>query len=185
MRAFTDAEYDRLADLENRARLADLEIERTPLKDIAKLDVTNMTAGEVVTLANVMEAVQLLANAVKRDEQERYSDKYATPATSERRSAYNYATQADAAQSSDKESAEALRKLRAYLTERLSKPQESMVETVNGPIKVSDMPRGLDGDVDRAWLEANCVCDDHEQMRIDADKAKTIGDPSIAAGLYL
>lgn len=184
---FSDADYSRMSELENASRLADLEIERTPLRDVGKLDIANMTAGEIVTLANVMEAVHVLTDAFKRDAQE-YEKAYAgySPATSERRSGYNYATQAEAGPPSDDESAAAIRKLREYLTERLSEAPP-MVNTVGGPIKVTDIPRDEDGQIVPGWLEANCTCDDHEKQRIDADKQKAtgIGDPTIATGLYL
>lgn len=192
---FSDADYSRMSDLENASRLADLEIERTPLKDVGNLDIANMTAGEIVTLANVMEAVHVLTDAFKRDAQE-----YAgySPATSERRSqtfdnrAGRFAPNGGGASyydrpaSGDNESEESLRKLREYLTERLSEAPP-MVNTVSGPIKVTDIPRTEDGQIVAGWLEENCTCDDHEKQRIDADKQKAtgIGDPTIATGLYL
>lgn len=165
----SNAALDRLADLENEARLADLEIERTPLKDVGNLDIQNMTAGEIITLANVMEAVRVLSDTLKPSTS--VPAKYASPATSERRGG-DY---------DDDE--EAMDKLRAYLTERLS--EEPTVPTVSGPVKLSDVPRDENGAVIKEWLEANCTCDDHERKRIEADRQKSIGDPSIAAGLYL
>lgn len=58
------------------------------------------------------------------------------------------------------------------------------VQTVNGPMKWADVPRNEYGTVPEHWFDANCVCDEHEQGRIDADKRKT-ADDSIARGLYL
>jgi hypothetical protein len=192
MTAFTDAEYARMSELESRARLADLEIERTKLRDIGKLDIANMTAGEIVTLANVMEAVHVLTDAIKRDAQESPYGRYATPSTSERRTfpfdsstgAYKPTGAAYYGDIPAGDDSEGLAKLREAILARLAE-NGAQVNTVSGPISVADVPRDENGRVNEDWLNANCTCDDHERMRIEADRKKDTGDPSIAAGLYL
>lgn len=179
MGIFDSSAADRLSKLEAEARLADLEIERTKIKDLASLDVQNMTAGEIITLANVIEAIRVITS-----QRELQPAQYVSPSTSERRGGFGLDSgEQDAEQEARRE--EALAKLRQLLTGNI--PDDAPIETVNGTIRFGDIPRTEDGNVNETWLDANCTCDEHEAKRIEADKAagKPYADDEIASGLYL
>jgi hypothetical protein len=51
------------------------------------------------------------------------------------------------------------------------------VMTVNGPVRMSTIPKDADGGFSQAWVDENCPCDDHEGKRadaaqLDADRAR-------------
>lgn len=163
MGTFSSAAADRLAALEAEARLADLEIERTPIKDLPQLDIPNMTAGEIITLANVIDAIRVLTREYDDDT----PPLFASSATAERRGGEDV-TNAEA------ERANQLRNL-------LAPADEMIVDTVSGPIPYADVPRDDDGRVNQEWLARECTCDDHEKRRIEADQGANESPP----GMYL
>lgn len=196
---FSDrAQLDSL-DAENRLR--DARIEATRVKDMATLDVENMTIGEVITLANAIEAIRsITSDSGLKDV---VQSTYTPPARAEKRFATDesvpfvaasgsYPSRSDAgypfsatpAESDDEEAArEALyARLSALLSDVI--PDDYEVNTVGGPVRFSDIPRDANGVPDSAWVEANCTCEDHERKRIDADRT-TLVDEGSGSGLYL
>jgi hypothetical protein len=152
-------DLDRLAELETQARLADAVIERTKVADLASLDFEQMTVGEVITLANAVEAIRSLTEADKElKAAEDAPNSYPGGPTTERRD-------------------DALRRLSGMIGDLI--PPDSEVETVNGPIKYGDIPKDEDGALLPGWLAANCTCPEHRAARNNPS------DSTIARGLYL
>jgi hypothetical protein len=42
------------------------------------------------------------------------------------------------------------------------------VQTVNGPVRLSEVPKDANGQIDPEWIEANCNCEDHQERRAQA-----------------
>lgn len=187
---------NRLAELRDQAELADLEIETMTASDFHKLDAKTLTAGQIITLANLIEAFNTIRSAVPTDLTVSGSypeDVYASPAASERRSdgpfsGLNYGVQSrynDEADQSDAAKREEVKaRLLALLTGSFSPDQE--IASVNGPIRYGDIPKDDKGNIPRDWIDANCTCDEHERKRIESDKAAEDVDPfAFRPGNYL
>lgn len=58
---------------------------------------------------------------------------------------------------------------------------EDMVQTVNGPMRWADVPKGADGNPTTEWVDANCMCEEHVKKR-EAKKSK--GGPNDGAEEY-
>lgn len=58
---------------------------------------------------------------------------------------------------------------------------DDLVQTVNGPMKWSDVPKGADGVPTSEWVDANCMCEEHVKKR-EAKKSK--GGPNDGAEEY-
>lgn len=48
---------------------------------------------------------------------------------------------------------------------------DDTVPTINGPVRVRDIPRGADGRIAYEWLVDNCPCPDHELARLTRGEA--------------
>lgn len=184
---FSD-EFETL-DLHNRLR--DARIESTPVKDLPSLNVADMTIGEVITLANAIEAIRAITD---------YSRSMSVPDEAERPTPSPYASGGGFAPETRSQSAfstvpvtdedQADNGAAARLLSLLSGvvPQDYEVNTVNGPIKYSEIPRLGDGNMDPAWIDENCTCEDHERKRIKRDQigaAENDGVPLTSGGMYL
>lgn len=198
------AEFEAL-DLDNRLR--DARLESTKVKEITSLDPADMTVGELITLANAVEAIRALTDfaegarvsqgpsgllpeytpaygAEKRGAAPGYFE--ATNAGDERYRDVYAEDQAVTAEERDKREAAAQR-LISLLSGTI--PDEYEVPTVNGPVRYSDVPKTPDGRPEPAWIDANCTCDDHERKRIEADQPKIgsadLDGKPIPSGMYL
>jgi hypothetical protein len=47
------------------------------------------------------------------------------------------------------------------------------VMTVNGPVRMSTIPKDTDGGISQAWVDENCPCGDHEEKRANAAQLDT------------
>jgi hypothetical protein len=168
---------NRLAELRDQAELADLEIETMTASDFGKLNAATLTAGQIITLASLIEAFNTIRNAAPG----LTGDIYATPATSERRSGpfSAYSDEADEAKR-----AEVKERLLNLLAGRFEPDQK--IDTVNGPMRYADLPKDDNGNLPADWIEANCTCDEHERKRIEADRQSADIDPfAFRPGNYL
>jgi hypothetical protein len=71
-------EIAHLTDLRDRAELAALEIETLPVAQLLELDTSNLTVGQLIVFANMLDAVAVVHKAS-------VSAAYVTPQTAERR----------------------------------------------------------------------------------------------------
>jgi hypothetical protein len=181
-------DFDRLTELEATARLNDAVIETTKLTDLPNILNSDLTAGEVITLANVIEAIRSISEAGDT----LAPSKLRAPSrdTEFRRTETNYLTPADVAQAygtEEQEKSAAMTRLSALMSDLI--PPDYEVPTVNGPVAFADIPKNDDGSVPKAWIDENCTCDEHEKGRIASDDAvppaATGDDDSIARGMYL
>ncbi len=166
----TATDYARLSVREADARNKELDIELLPVRDISTLDFESLTVGQLVKLADVIEAFGIIhdaptilgTSAVPRPASS--PTMYAPPSAAERRSSGD-----DAAD--EREARERL----AMLIDALIDPDKD-VQTANGPIKYRDIPRDDDGRPLDSWVDENCMCDEHKNKREDAENQ---------SGLYL
>lgn len=152
----------RLNSLREKAELADLEILTLKPSELTKLNPASLTVGQIITLADVIDAMDTVSTKAATLRTTDTTDVYAPPSRAERRSG------------GDK--AKAVQDMISILTGKI--PDDFPVPTVGGPVKYADIPKDEQGNVPDSWLDENCTCTDHEQKRIDADKAD-------GAGLYL
>lgn len=189
------ADTARLADLRDEAELAELEIKTLTAKDFATLDSSKLTAGQIIVLADLIDAFTVIrggiagrvSDAVASSVPSYEGDYYASPLTSETRSDFasataSYASEPD--QSTESRREEMLARIKALLSG--SVPPDTQIQTVGGPVRYADIPKDEDGKPSESWVEANCTCDDHERKRIEADRNSADVDPfAFAPGQYL
>jgi hypothetical protein len=166
--------------LEAQNRYNDAVIEATKVQDLASLDIANMTVGEIITLANAIEAIRVLTS--DRDAADKPASVLApvnsgvSPLTFAEKREYGYEPRRNPyADKPDKAADDALR---ARVAQMLSDaiPADYEVPTVNGPIRYGDIPKGPDGLPVAGWIDANCACAEHEAARkstAPADEAAT------------
>lgn len=171
------ADLDRLAELETQARLADAVIETTKVSDLPALDYSNMTVGEIITLANAVEAIRSITDA-----EDALSDAARLTAPAPESYPGGYATERRGG-SPESSYDQAIRKMSKMVGDLI--PPDYEVNTVGGPVKYRDIPKDRDGALLAGWLADNCTCESHENERIAKDQHSASGDDRIARGLYL
>jgi hypothetical protein len=66
----------------------------------------------------------------------------------------------------EEQKAEAVRRLKELIKARFGLDSDTnMVDTVNGPVPMSSIPRDEEGNFDQAWINENCNCGDHNDAR--------------------
>lgn len=135
----------RLDDLRDRAELDILEIDNRKTTDLLDLTTQELTIGQIIRLADLVNAVDDLQRAVK-----------GAPSTS---TGVETRYSGEAEQSAAAAKADALAKLF----------QDQLVQTVNGPVPWSDIPVDEDGIIPNSWVDENCPCAEHAKKRTEKE----------------
>jgi hypothetical protein len=178
---------ERLDKAESANRLAELDILNARTSDLGKIRASELTAGQLIILADVVNAVRDLTSLPEPDADvpsaEDVRDYFAPPSSSERRGGFG--TDETAAYRSakaaydsltDEEKAELADRLRSIFSSKI--PDDTSFDTVNGPVKFSDVPKG--GEELSKWLDQNCTCDEHERKR-----ERVVSAADSEPGMYL
>jgi hypothetical protein len=166
---------NRLTELRDSVELAELEILSMSPSDFAKINAANLTAGQIITLASLVDAFSSIRSFQSVTPG---SDVYPSPATSEQRSGLFSGSAGSPTREEVKE------RVLALLAGKFAPDQE--ISTVNGPVRYADVPKDENGDVPAEWVDANCTCDEHERKRIEADRNAAEADPfAYKPGQYL
>lgn len=178
---------ERLDKAESANRLAELDILNARTSDLGKIRASELTAGQLIILADVVNAVRDLTSLPEPGNDvsaEDVRDYFAPPSSSERRGGFDpdesaaYRSAKAAYDSlTDEEKAELADRLRSIFSSKI--PDDTTFDTVNGPVKFSDVPKG--GEELSNWLDQNCTCDEHERKRERVVSSAADSEP----GMYL
>lgn len=153
-----------LSDLRDQHERAELEILTASPDQLPTLfDSGALTVGQMIIVCELINGMRDVVNGAKADSaRERATGLLAKYA--ERRYGAQAPEFGDDSDDADLEErkAEAIRRLKEILMARFN---PDTVDTVNGPVPMSSIPRNEDGSFDQAWIEANCNCDDHNDAR--------------------
>lgn len=169
-----------LSDLRDQHERAELEILTASPDSLPTLfDSGALTVGQMIIVCELINGMRDVVNGAKADSAReratgllaKYAEKrYGAQAAQYGTSPFGLADTDD--EPTEEQKAEAVRRLKELIKARFGLDSDTkMVDTVNGPIPMSSIPRNEDGGFDQAWIEENCDCDEHTKTR-DAQAAR-------------
>jgi hypothetical protein len=166
-----------LSDLRDQHERAELEILTASPDSLPTLfDSGALTVGQMIIVCELINGMRDVVNGAKADSaRERATGllaKYAEKRYGAQAAQYGTVSSPFGLADTDDEpteeqKAEAVRRLKELIKARFGLDSDTnMVDTVNGPVPMSSIPRDEEGNFDQAWINENCNCEDHTDKRV-------------------